>query len=248
VRARDAALGRIAPCVHNTIPAALRGTQLASTADVLSGLVFGLEALKDGMLATAATGNVYATNVLFRVFLEHMLKAVAVFLKGVKDGNDDFAKQFIRIRLCEAKAYLKAYEAAGLDMSVSPKSMLEPWFEEGAKLTKKQVEEIEGPFKYRELIRTVGSLIGAAGPSFLSKVIPNYSELSGFVHGGPSVFCIIDCFPTEEDKAVYIEQRADLVVSMYSSAKRYLLALAAEYCDEYRPALAELDTAMRAMP
>jgi hypothetical protein len=248
VRARDAALSRIAPGVHNTIPAALKGTRFANTADVLSGLVFSLESLKNGILASAETGNLYCTNALFRVFLEHMLKAMAIFLEGVKGGNDDFARRYIQLRLVEARAYLKAYEAAGLDMSDRPKSVLEPWFEEAQKLSNKEAHEIEKPFKYKELIKTIAEYTGMVKPNFLSNIVPNYNELSAFVHGGPSVFCIIDCLPTEEDKATYLEQRTDLVVSMYSSAKCYLLALAAEECADYRPAFIEFDSAVCSIP
>lgn len=245
VQARDAVLGRIAPGVHNRIPFATRSTKYAKTADVLSGLVYGLEALKDGMLATAETGNLYSTNVLFRSFLEHMLKVMAVFLEGVKGGNEGFAEQFIRVRLVEAKEYLKAYDAAGLDMAERPPTGLEPFFEEGQKLSNKEAEDIGKPFKYKALIKTITDHIGVAKPNILSKIIPNYSELSGFVHGGPSVFCIIDLIPDEETKAAYIEQRADLVVSMCYSAKRYLLATAAEVCGEFIPDLTALEEAMR---
>ena len=248
VRARDAALSCIAPGVLRTIPAALRGTRFAHTAEVLEGLVESLESLKSGLLAVAETGNLYSVNVLFRVYLEHILKALAVFSRASHDGSDDFADRYIQLRVTEAWRYLRAYQAAGFDSSVNSPSILGPWFDEARPLTGGQVREMTEPFEHRQLIQMILDLNGLPMQGFLSQVIPNYSELSGFVHGGPTTFLILGCITNQDELHARIEHIANLTVSMFSSARRWLLELAAAMRPEYRQPLEELEQAMQAMP
>ena len=53
VVARDNELSQVAQGVHETIPAALKGTPLQHSADVLAALVWSLESLKGGILTVA---------------------------------------------------------------------------------------------------------------------------------------------------------------------------------------------------
>ncbi len=248
VRARDRALSSVALNVEDEIPAALRGTRFEKTGDVLAHLVSSVGSLKDGILDLAEASNVYGTNALFRVFLEHMLKTLALFMKGGHDGTDDFANQYIRLRIHEAGEYLRAYEAAKLDMTLNPKSVLDPWFSEAQALSRKQLNELAEPFRYKALIEYINSRIGEGGPNFLTKIIPNYSELSGFVHGGPSTVLILALQYTDDRKASELEQIADLALSMFCSAKRWLLMLASSVRSEYQAPHGQFDDAMRRWP
>jgi hypothetical protein len=244
LRMRDKLLSGVAPGVQSLIPAAMKGSPLEKTGEVLSSLLTALESLKAGILDLSEAGNVYGANALFRVFLEHMLKMLGMFLKSIDEQSDDFTEQYLRLRVVEASQYVKAITAAKIDIKDLHDSPLAPWFKEGSELTGKERDALESPFKYKTLIETISDLSGQDRPSFLSKIVPNYCELSGFVHGGPSTSLILDALPTKAVQADKLLEDADLVVAMFFSAKRWLLMLAALTRPDLQSQLDQFDEAM----
>jgi len=246
IRETDNALSQIVGDAHLRIPNALEGTPVQTTAKVLSSLVAGLVSLKSGVLDLAATGNVYGTFVLFRVFLEHIVKTKAIFLKALDEQSDDFAKQYLRLRIKEAYDYLHACEQAGLQIGGNRKTVLDEWIPDAQALSCKEVKRLDEQFKYRGLIRTIRELINSDFPDFLSKIIPNYSELSGFVHGGPTAREKLAVLHSEGRAEAKLYHVADLSVDMLYSAQRWLLMLAAAFCPEFDQLYNSLDKALNA--
>ncbi len=233
IRETDDRLSQIVADAHLQIPNALKGSPVETTARVLSSLLNSLVSLKAGILDLAETGNVYGTCVLFRVFLEHILKTNAIFLKTIDEQSDDFAEQYHRLGIKEAFDYIRACEHAGLQIGGNPKSVLDQWIPEAQALSGKEVRQLEEPFRYRALIVTIRDLINTGSPDFLSKIIPNYSELSGFVHGGPTASAKLDLIHGEGLTASELYHMADLSVSMLYSAHRWLLMLASAVRPEF---------------
>ncbi|GAG39744.1 unnamed protein product, partial [marine sediment metagenome] len=99
-------------------------------------------------------------------------------------------------------------------------------------------------FKYRTLIRTIRELINSDSPDFLSKIIPNYSELSGFVHGGPTAPEKLAWLRSEGLGEAELYHVADLSVSMLYSAQRWLLMLASAIRPEFDQIYSRLDEAL----
>lgn len=215
-----------------------------STAKVLSSLVDGLERLKDGILDLAEAGNLYAVNALFRVFLEHMLKTLGIFQRATQEKTDDFANAYVKTIFKEAADYKKALTAAGLTLDNPEQYILHPWFEEAGKLKPGELDELARPFHYKKLIGTINASYGFTQPNVLSKIVPNFAELSGFVHGGPSTQLIMDAHAHPVAKAARLEQVAGLVVAIFCSAKRWLLMLAGTFRPEFAAAEDELSAAM----
>lgn len=211
---------------------------------VLSSLVGGLEPLKDGILALAEAGNLYAVNALFRVFLEHTLKVLEIFQRATEEKTDDFANAYLKTILKEAADYKKALTAAGLTLDKTEQYILHPWFEEAGKLKPGELDELARPFQYKKLIETINASYGFTKPNVLSKIVPNFAELSGFVHGGPSMQLIMNAHAHPGAKAARLEQVAGLVVAMFCSAKRWLLMLAGTFRPEFAAAEDELSAAM----
>jgi len=224
LRAKDAKLGAIAPEVDKLLPALVQGDPMTASASVLSHLVASLESLKCGYLLLAEAGNFYGANVILRVFLEHLLKATAIFLDFAAQRNN-LAENYLRLAECEARAYLKALEYAGFDENAIAGSPLFPLLTKGKTLSKNEAEMLENPFRYKALIKKIQDELGSGADSFLLKVLPNYSELSGFVHGGPSTSLITSQLRSELEQKLL--QDAELVVGCFYSTKRYLLMLAA---------------------
>lgn len=130
--------------------------------------------------------------------------------------------------LVEASQYKKAIKDGKLDQDAANHSALAPWFNEAAALTNSQREKIESPFKYKQLIEAINKQLGNNNiPNILTKIIPNYAELSGFVHGGPSAWLILDSIPQEQIQANLLRD-AKMVVGMTASARKWLLTIAEE--------------------
>ena len=244
IKETDDRLGRIVADAHLRVPDALKGSRLETTVTVLPSLMKGLVSLKSGILTLAETGNVYATFVLFRVFLEHILKTLAVFLKAVDEKSDDFAEQYLRLRIKEAFDYLRACDQAGIQIGNAPKTLLDKWMPEAQSMSAKQIKKMEEPFRYRNLISAIRDLINVAPPNYLSKIIPNYAELSGFVHGGPTAFAKLDLIQAGKLTENELDRIAGLSVSMLYSAHRWLLMLAATNSSEFEQLRNNLDEAL----
>lgn len=244
IRKTDAKLLAITEELHTRIPKALNGTIFEKTGEVMTSLVVRLGFLKNGILDLAEGDNLYSMCVLFRVFLEHDLRANAVYLKAVTEHSDNFADQYSQLRLSEASEYLRAYKTAELDIGDHPRTVLDRWFPEASSLTEGDIRKLAKPFQYRELIKTIRGLLGATAPDFLTKIIPNYSELSGFVHGGPSAGQALTLFLDDDTRTAEMVRLADLTVTILYSTERWLLVLATAECPDFQPVLDKLTEAI----
>lgn len=242
VRECDEQLGEVADGAERVIPSMVTKHPGGTAMTVLSHLVGSLGSLKKGYLDLADSGNTYSACVILRVFMEHALRAIAIFLQSAK-ADFTLAEGYMRLREAEAKEYLDALQKAGIEDSDLKASPLEPWFAMGRVISKKQKDKLKEPFTYRKLIEFIRVEAGdTAKNSFLLTIIPTYSELSGFVHGGPTTAFI------EELREANLLEDAKLVVSMFHSMKRYLLMLAAEARPEFAEHRDQLDAAISRCP
>lgn len=230
---------------HLQVSGAMKDTPLAVTSGALASLVDALGDLKAGILDSAESDNAYATFALFRVFLEHVLRALAIFQMAISEDNpsDEFAEKYYRLRIKEAFDYLRACESAGLELRDSPKSILDDVFDEARSLSNTKVKELEKPFQYRALIKLIRESIDSDSPDFLSKIIPNYGELSGFVHGGPSARVKLNHLKSAGLTEAELLRVADLSVAMYASSYRWLLVMASAFCPQFNEPLDRLNKA-----
>lgn len=178
------------------------------------------------------------------MFLEHLLKALGIFQKAAADRSDDFANQYLRQIVKEAAEYKKALEVAGLADEAPEQFILARWFEEVDKFSKKELNELGEPFQYKKLIEMINTGFGFEKPNILSKIVPNYSELSGFVHSGPSTQFLLEAHKDDKAKAERLGHVAGMTLLMFCSAKRWLLVLAASARPEFDGTVSEFSAAM----
>ncbi len=92
-----------------------------------------------------------------------------------------------------------------------------------------EIKIIANQFKYRSIIKYINDKVPnyskTAEESFLLKIIPNYAELSGYVHGGPSADREMLTFTNEKKRAEKLVEIADLSVHMVGSVNSYLLIM-----------------------
>jgi hypothetical protein len=245
VRDRDARSFAIIAGTNADIGNALKGKEFEKTANIMCSLIERMGFLKTAILDVAETDNLYATYVLHRVFLEHTLKVCALFLKATEANTEDFTEQYLKLRLVETFKDLKARVEAGLDIGGEPKTVLDQRFPEAQSLSDKEVRKLSEPFHLDAIIKVIRDLINAQPPDFLSKVIPTYGELSGFVHGGPTASDVLEQFQDQATRQKEVLRTADLTVSMLYSAERWLLELASSVSAVFDQTRDNLNNAMQ---
>ncbi len=149
--------------------------------------------LKTAMFDAIDNDNPYAFRVLYRSFCEHYLRFMYLWVRMSKEKTDEVGKEYYSYcGAVEALDYGNSLRTAeglvGNDVAVNFSAAIEKLYPEAAHLSKKELEEYSGRFKYRAILRYLASedmrFVSSKTP-FLSAILPAYALYSSFVHGGP---------------------------------------------------------------
>lgn len=149
--------------------------------------------LKTAMFDTIDSNNPYAFRVLYRSFCEHYLRFMYLWVRMSKEKTDDVGKEYYSYcGALEALEYGNSLATAeglvGNVVAADFSDAIQKLYPEAAHLSKKQLDEYSGRFKYRAILRYLArediSFVSSKTP-FLSAILPAYALYSSFVHGGP---------------------------------------------------------------
>ena len=192
--------------------------------------------LKTAIFDLCEADNLYAAHIVFRSLIEHVLKAQYVFMKWAEDKNDNVGENYLKwYEAAELYDYLKSWEAVsklvnnGKSKAVSEELLFEKNPEFSTK-TINEIKDIANQFKYRSIIKYINEKIPnhskSIEESFLLKIIPNYAELSGYVHGGPTADKdLMTIFTNEKERKNKLLEIAELTVQMVGSINSYLVIM-----------------------
>jgi Family of unknown function (DUF5677) len=224
-----------------------KSKEFKHTSKSMLSLYVRLGFLKNGMLDVAETDNLYAFNVLFRAFLEHFLKANYIYMRWVIEKSDMTGENYQSLDVLEVYDYLKAWKwvsnKTDRELEASPKEKIKQLFPgtDNAKL--KELDEIQKKFKYRQLIHSINSMLKDSDINILHKIVPVYSELSSFVHGGPYVDSLLAKYTSELERNQYLVETSDLTVVMFCSLVSWLCCMSAEIDNQYIWCMTKIDRA-----
>jgi hypothetical protein len=215
-----------------------------STGTVMLSFFTRLGFLKTGILDVAETGNIYSFNVLFRSFLEHVLKVNYIFMRWVVEQNDIPGQEYLSLKPLEDLEYFKAWkwiaDKSKDNMEKFPKELLKGLYPSLDKQKLKALEEIQAKFRYRQLIQAINAMLGESDINFLHKIVPNYSQLSSFMHGGPKADDFMQEYISEKNREKYLIETSDLTVMMFYSSVRWLFLMLAGIDNQYNSHLAKI--------
>jgi hypothetical protein len=152
--------------------------------------------LKDGIFDLCETDNIYGANVLYRSLIEHYLRFLYVWCRFLKERTDDAANEYLTF--CswdEALKYGKSLQDVERIMGRAP--LEDPYdtirriHAEFAQYSAKEIRARAKQFSFSKIMEFLGKrwlavdALNEPLPDFLLKLIPLYSELCSFVHGGP---------------------------------------------------------------
>jgi hypothetical protein len=171
----------------------VRETRFPQTYRALFGFCAKTNSLKTAIFDMVESDNPYALNALFRCFCDHYLKFTYIFVRFLKDKSDAVGREYYSYcGAIESRDYLKAIVAAeslvGNTVTGDFKRAIDAVYPNIERLSIKELEEASGRFKYRAILRFLSSdaapLVSNEMP-FLANIVPEFAELSSFVHGGP---------------------------------------------------------------
>lgn len=194
--------------------------------------------LKEGILELAKTDNPLAVRVLFRSLIEHNLRFTYIFMRALKEGNDDAASDYLQVLdTSEMIGYAKALIfSGGLQMGQSADknawSILDNERMNPSKVSKQETDRVTKLFQVKEIIKFITTTLSTDDkgiPSMLQSIIPEYSLLSSNVHGGPKSFREMLEEADSDQRHAALFKYCELAFLMAASVKEFTFMLAAKH-------------------
>ena len=164
------------------------------TASALVGLTATITSVKLGIYALAENceTNLYPAKILHRTLIEQYLKFNYILARFLTEKTDEVGYEYLKyMRISETLSYVKASEVAKSMVGTSTDSqVLKKLKKEYPELniSQKELGKITSKWKHRSIIKFLKSHRSSLGGdnNYLLKLIPEYAELSSFIHGGRS--------------------------------------------------------------
>jgi len=149
-----------------------------------------LSTLKNALIDLSEENNIYSMKALYRIFLEHWLKGTYIWTRYTKEKNDDVGIEYNSLgRIGEEFKYGNSIKQVSLILDAETKNLdvwdiLCKYDPKLNKLNKKDIINNIKKFEYKNIAKYLADN-NAPGGNWISIIIPEYSKLSSFVHGGP---------------------------------------------------------------
>jgi len=149
-----------------------------------------LSTLKNALIDLSEENNIYSMKALYRIFLEHWLKGTYIWIRYTKEKNDDVGIEYNSLgRIGEDLKYGNSIKQVSIILNAETKNLdvwdtLCKYDPKLNKLNKKDITNNIKKFEYKNIAKYLADN-NAPGGNWISIIIPEYSELSSFVHGGP---------------------------------------------------------------
>ena len=148
--------------------------------------------LKEAIFELSKNEDIYSAGILFRSLIEHYVKFQYIFLRWAQEKNDTVGEEYYKFcDLAEDLSYIDSLKNANKlivneFISRNPFDILQEIKQEASKHSIKEIQNKASQFNYRKILEYIAL---TAPPNIVSnfiwKIIPEYSELSSLVHGGP---------------------------------------------------------------
>ena len=177
--------------------------------------IYKLNFIKNAIVDLCETDNLYSANIMYRVFLEHWLKATYIASRVMIENNDDVGNDYLMFcnlgeELDYGKSLKKTLDILGLEDDTG--NVWDNMVEKFPQLETLSVHSVEAKvmqFKYRNIIQYLLKT-NAPGSDWIHVIISEYSELSSYVHGGPQANEVV----SEEDRHLKYKGMINFVYNM----------------------------------
>jgi hypothetical protein len=168
-------------------------TEYKATFLALNYLQTNLCFLKNGVFNLCQNDDLYSAKVVYRSYIEHLLKFQYIWTRFVIEKNDNTGVEYYAFAyFSEVSNYARSLDGIIKmidieDVEGSPYEELRKIRSEYSRYSKKEFQQKIDQFSYKRIVKY---LLENNSPlkdyPFYPNLILTYSELSSFVHGGPS--------------------------------------------------------------
>lgn len=205
----------------------IKGSKFPKTCLAAMSLIAGISSIKLGVLALCEQRELYSAKVLFRALLDHFLKLNYLFFRIGKDKNDNVGEDYIEyFPLAELALYGRSIDTMKrmLKLEYSGKTLYEILCDLRPELKDKSRGHLEKKvtqFTYKKIIEYILESTNSDDKirNTLVSIIPDYSELSSFVHGGPSATKEIGAIWDHREVEIECAKLARSVFNLFILAK-----------------------------
>lgn len=197
--------------------------------------------IKNGIYDQIESNNLYSANILYRTLIEHYLKAQYILLESLKNGNDKLGVEYYQFADASKKLQLGSAYKRAAEILFPEKAfddvfeVLKEMFPIFAGYSRGDIKNKTGKFNYRQIINFLYDLFYVQqnthgnGNNFLVNLIPEYCDLSSYVHGGPaadhSILSLSKIgLPAIEDEIVQVFYKT-IMLNTHFNSLLYMFAL-----------------------
>ena len=173
-----------------------RTTAPSKTVRVFLWFIAKTNFLKEGIFDLCESDNIYGANVLYRSLIEYYLRFMYVWFRFLKEHTDEAAHEYLTFCAWdEALKYGKSLQDVERIMGrvplEDPYDTIRRIHPEAAQYSAREIRARAKQFSFPKIMKFLatewlaGDALKKAPPDFLLNLIPLYSELCSFVHGGP---------------------------------------------------------------
>jgi hypothetical protein len=215
----------------------LKEGPIPKTSEVFLSFIASTEFIKNGILDLAETGNVYAAKVLSRSLIEHFLRFQYIWFRVSEEKSDAAAKDYLKRGLFKealqiGRSWKQVARILGRESGRTLHEGLTDVIKEAADYSNKEINEQASQYEHRRIIEYIFEKMerptGEEIP-FLLKIIPNYSDLSCFVHGAPGAMSIMGSIERKGTLTADLLNMAELAFQMAGSVKMFSLLTFCQY-------------------
>jgi hypothetical protein len=213
--------------------------------------------LKEGIFDLCETDNIYGTNVLYRSLIECYLRFMYIWFRLLKERTDAAADEYLTF--CswdEALRYGKSLQDVGRLTGRVP--MEDPYgtirriHPEVAQYSAKEIRARAKQFSFPKIMEFIGERWAAGDslkeplPDFLLNLIPLYSELCSFVHGGPDADSEVTALRDKATRVIQSLRVAEQSWRLAGSVKLLTLIVLCRLDKRFGPPYLKIESILKA--
>lgn len=229
-------------CLSDRLTPILIESHAPITSFSLIGLLATINSIKLGMydLIEKCDTHLYVVKILHRSLIEQFLRFQYLFSRFINENNDEVGIEYRKYsKISEVLAYINASAVANSMVGKATEEIvlkkLKKDFPE-LSISRKELESITNRWKHRSIIKylNTNSRLAEPGWAFMLNLIPEYAELSSFVHGGTSAEEHYNYSMSEGSLKEQMLNEAEEACRIAALTKGMLLIVATKFSPEFQ--------------
>jgi len=201
--------------------------------------------IKESIFELSESQNIYAINILFRSLIEHYLRFQYMFFRVLSDKDDNIGEEYLKFcslseNIDTGKAWKDIAKILEKNPTADPYELLKEINPDFKKYSKEEITKASEQFRYKNIIRFINSKLNRDNKfednEFILKLIPIYSDLSSFVHGGPSADKTLFETKDEKDRLKEVLHKIELSFMIAGTVKMFSYLVFYQYDKRFNDA------------